>query len=91
MPCDVGVKIQHYETVLTAVQNEVRRVLLGIACDQAKDTTVSLRINARCDVPGTPGTPQSFQFRHLDVWNLKDGRLTIVIADGAGIVCRRRM
>jgi hypothetical protein len=68
MPADVRIKIEHYERVLPAMEYEVFLIVLGFASDAAEDALVRLRINPRRDIPGTPGTPQSVQSKHLDLF-----------------------
>jgi hypothetical protein len=43
---DVGVEIEQHETVLSATENEVGLVVIGIVGDEAKDTPILLRIYA---------------------------------------------
>ena len=45
MPADVRVEIQDHKTMLRTVQHEVILVVLGVVRNQAKHTTVFLRIN----------------------------------------------
>ena len=67
MPGDVRIEIEDDERVLSAVQHEIRFIVIGIVRHQAKDAAIRLRVSARGDVPGTPGTPQSIQFTYLDL------------------------
>lgn len=71
MPGYVRIEIEDHKTLLASMQYKIGFILIGIARNQTKDATASLRINAGCDVPGPPGTPQSLQFRHLDLFAIK--------------------
>jgi hypothetical protein len=46
MSTDVRVEIQHHETVLRALENEVTLIVLRVARDEAKDAGIVLRVYA---------------------------------------------
>jgi len=46
VPTDIRIKIQEYETVLGAVENEVTFIVLAIVRDEAKDAGIVLRVYA---------------------------------------------